>query len=69
MFSGIYGIIYWVFVIVVGVFVWIATGKYLDSFETPKEKELINGSGRNTSGKKNFVKKSIGVKKFTKSKF
>ncbi|WP_242278925.1 hypothetical protein [Bacillus cereus group sp. BfR-BA-01313] len=69
MFSGTYENIYLVFAIVAGVFAWIATGKYLDSFETPKEKELINGSGRNTSGKKNFVKKSIGVKKFTKSKF
>ncbi|MDA2480654.1 hypothetical protein PDN61_30625 [Bacillus cereus] len=69
MFSGTYGIIYFVFAIVVGAFAWVATGKYLDSFETPKEKELINGSGRNTSGKKNFVRKSIGVKKFTKSKF
>ncbi|MDA2440836.1 hypothetical protein PDN50_30715 [Bacillus cereus] len=69
MFSGTYENIYLVFAMVAGLFAWIATGKYLDSFETPKEKELINGSGRNTSGKKNFVKKSIGVKKFTKSKF
>ncbi|MGM2833080.1 hypothetical protein ACS2TZ_30320 [Bacillus cereus group sp. Bce025] len=69
MFSSTYGNVYLVFVIFVGFFAWIATGKYLDSFETPKEKESINGSGRNTSGKKNFVKKSIGVKKFTKSKF
>lgn len=69
MFSGTYENIYLVFAIVAGVFAWIATGKYLDSFETPKEKEIINGSGRNTSGKKNFVKKSIGVKRFTKSKF
>ncbi|MDA2113741.1 hypothetical protein [Bacillus cereus group sp. MYBK209-1] len=68
MFSGIYEIIYLTFIIAIGIFVWIKTGEYLDSFETPKEKELINGSGRNTSGKKNFVKKSIGVKKFTKSK-
>lgn len=65
MFSVIYGFI----AIVAGAFAWVVTGKYLDSFETPKEKELINGYGRNTSGKKNFVKKSIGVKKFTKSKF
>lgn len=69
MFSGTYENIYLVFAMVAGLFAWIATGTYLDSFETPKEKELINGSGRNTSGKKNFVKKSIGVKKFTKSKF
>ncbi|MDA2074583.1 hypothetical protein PDM84_31670 [Bacillus cereus] len=69
MFSGTYENIYLVFAMVAGLFAWVATGKYLDSFETPKEKELINGSGRNTSGKKNFVRKSIGVKKFTKSKF
>ncbi|MEB9511272.1 hypothetical protein P4I85_16265 [Bacillus cereus] len=68
MFSGIYGIIYLIFIIAIGIFVWIKTGEYLDSFETLKEKELINGSGRNTSSKKNFVKKSIGVKKFIKSK-
>ncbi|MGN4422113.1 hypothetical protein ACTFRD_31435 [Bacillus cereus group sp. MYBK249-1] len=68
MFSGIYGIVYLIFIIVVGIFVWIKTGEYLDSFETPNKKGTINGSGRNTSGKKNFVKKSIGVKRFIKSK-
>ncbi len=68
MFSGIYGTIYLIFIIAIGIFVWIKTGEYLDSFETPKEKQLVNGSCRNTSGKKNFVKKSIGVKKFIKSK-
>ncbi len=34
MFSAIYGFI----AIVAGAFAWVATGKYLDSFETPKEK-------------------------------